>query len=230
MTENEPSYPDSELVEQFADALQEDEEFRGYFRADVIEAAVSDESDPEVESFIEAIDTERASRAALAERDLLTGLYNRRGLERSIDSRLGQVRRQDQERGKNGKRKSVRSYALILLDFEGFKRVNDKQGHDVGDELLRECGQKIERSIRSTDVAARLGGDEFAVCVELEFESIEDRERKKEKAALAAFKRIARALPVRLHDPVVEYLEDSWQTGPALVGKTWKVLHEKKKK
>jgi diguanylate cyclase (GGDEF)-like protein len=53
--------------------------------------------------------------------------------------------------------------ALLFLDLDGFKRVNDTYGHDVGDSLLIDVAQRLRESIRTTDLAARLGGDEFTI-------------------------------------------------------------------
>jgi diguanylate cyclase (GGDEF)-like protein/PAS domain S-box-containing protein len=55
------------------------------------------------------------------------------------------------------------STGLLFIDLDGFKNVNDRWGHDTGDDVLRAIGERIERSIRFGDTAARLGGDEFAV-------------------------------------------------------------------
>jgi diguanylate cyclase (GGDEF)-like protein/PAS domain S-box-containing protein len=52
---------------------------------------------------------------------------------------------------------------LLYIDLDDFKGINDRWGHDLGDEVLREIGQRIERSVRPGDTASRLGGDEFAV-------------------------------------------------------------------
>jgi diguanylate cyclase (GGDEF)-like protein/PAS domain S-box-containing protein len=52
---------------------------------------------------------------------------------------------------------------LLYIDLDGFKGINDRWGHDLGDEVLHEIGRRIERSVRPGDTAARLGGDEFAV-------------------------------------------------------------------
>ncbi|MET0423997.1 MAG: bifunctional diguanylate cyclase/phosphodiesterase [Actinoplanes sp.] len=80
----------------------------------------------------------------LAHTDPLTGLANRRGLQRALRA--------------NGD-----SHVLVGIDLDGFKTVNDMRGHDVGDEVLTEVGARLRRNLLADDVAARLGGDEFAV-------------------------------------------------------------------
>jgi diguanylate cyclase (GGDEF)-like protein len=78
--------------------------------------------------------------------DELTGLANRRLLARLLGDRL-----------------AVTSVALLLLDVDGFKQVNDTLGHEVGDRLLRVVGERVGESAPGGSVVARLGGDEFAV-------------------------------------------------------------------
>jgi diguanylate cyclase (GGDEF)-like protein/PAS domain S-box-containing protein len=87
----------------------------------------------------------------LAQHDPLTNLPNRALLEDHLQYALGQARR-DQ-----------RQLAVLLLDLDGFKRVNDTLGHLVGDRLLRAVGERLRHSLRASDVVARFGGDEFAV-------------------------------------------------------------------
>ena len=83
----------------------------------------------------------------LAFRDPVTDLANRR----AFDERMSEVR----------------DGALLMIDVDNFKGVNDTHGHDTGDRLLRLVGQAITHSIRATDFAARVGGDEFAVILPL---------------------------------------------------------------
>ncbi|HJQ48978.1 MAG TPA: EAL domain-containing protein, partial [Gaiellaceae bacterium] len=87
----------------------------------------------------------------LALHDSLTGLANRA----LFHEQLRQATRLRHE--------EERQTALLYIDLDEFKGINDRWGHDLGDEVLHEIGRRIERSIRPGDTAARLGGDEFAV-------------------------------------------------------------------
>jgi diguanylate cyclase (GGDEF)-like protein len=87
----------------------------------------------------------------LAFHDTLTGLANRALFENRLDHELASVRR-----GGPG-------IALLFLDLDGFKLVNDTLGHPAGDELIRELGRRLSETAREADTVARLGGDEFAV-------------------------------------------------------------------
>lgn len=86
-----------------------------------------------------------------ADRDGLTGLHNRRRFLEELQWATALWKRY----GTSG--------AVVLIDLDGFKGVNDTLGHHVGDELLRQVGQVLVREMRATDLYARLGGDEF-VC------------------------------------------------------------------
>jgi diguanylate cyclase (GGDEF)-like protein/PAS domain S-box-containing protein len=90
----------------------------------------------------------------LAHSDSLTGLANRLQLAERIDAAVADLRSD-----KTG-------IALLLLDLDGFKAVNDSFGHAIGDELLTMVACRLRASVRPTDVPARLGGDEFAVLIE----------------------------------------------------------------
>jgi diguanylate cyclase (GGDEF)-like protein/PAS domain S-box-containing protein len=87
----------------------------------------------------------------LADHDALTGLGNRRQFERHVAEQIARARRYGE------------SAALLLIDVDEFKRINDTYGHRVGDDALRLIGHLFQQSIRSTDSVARIGGDEFAV-------------------------------------------------------------------
>lgn len=84
--------------------------------------------------------------------DPLTGVWNRRALDAAYDKRLA-----DQARygGRDG--------ALIVLDLDSFKQINDQYGHGAGDNLLASVAQTLQAHVRESDIIARLGGDEFAI-------------------------------------------------------------------
>src|SRR6267142_1573770 len=83
--------------------------------------------------------------------DALTGLHNRRYME----SHLGTLAEQASSRGK--------PLALMMLDIDYFKSINDKYGHDAGDDVLREFAVRVRKSIRGIDLACRYGGEEFVI-------------------------------------------------------------------
>jgi diguanylate cyclase (GGDEF)-like protein len=89
-------------------------------------------------------------------RDVLTGLYNRRFLEESVRRELSRATRLQEQGGDGG-------VALLMIDVDHFKRFNDQHGHEVGDRVLREVGQILQRVTRVSDVAARYGGEEFTI-------------------------------------------------------------------
>lgn len=86
----------------------------------------------------------------LSQRDPLTQLFNRRYFVHRLSQELERVRR-------------GHSMALLMIDLDGFKHVNDEQGHLVGDELLRRIAHSVEQCTRAVDVSGRFGGDEFVV-------------------------------------------------------------------
>jgi diguanylate cyclase (GGDEF)-like protein/PAS domain S-box-containing protein len=92
-----------------------------------------------------------AELAHLADHDPLTGLLNRRGFETELDRQAADVTRY----GPSG--------ALVMLDLDHFKEVNDTLGHLTGDELIVSIGEVLKRTVRATDIVARLCGDEFAI-------------------------------------------------------------------
>jgi diguanylate cyclase (GGDEF)-like protein len=94
--------------------------------------------------------SERDNLHSLAHSDALTGLPNRRSLNAAITSALTHT-------------ESENILAVYMLDLDGFKKVNDQYGHDVGDELLIAVADRLQRNLRSIDVISRLGGDEFVV-------------------------------------------------------------------
>jgi diguanylate cyclase (GGDEF)-like protein len=88
-----------------------------------------------------------------ASHDALTGLLNRRSYELFLDQAVSRARRYGWP------------FALVLVDLDDFKVVNDRYGHAAGDAALRAVGRELQVSLRRGDVAARIGGDEFALLV-----------------------------------------------------------------
>jgi diguanylate cyclase len=95
-----------------------------------------------------------ASRQHLAVTDELTGLGNRRKLLDELENAVADLPDESTHAG---------SLALLLIDLDHFKEINDSFGHHIGDALLREIGPRIRQVVRREDLVARLGGDEFAV-------------------------------------------------------------------
>lgn len=95
-----------------------------------------------------------ARREHEARHDALTGLLNRRALLEILPKAIARAER------------TRATLALLFLDLDGFKAVNDAQGHNAGDALLIEIAKRLQGSIRKSDEAIRLGGDEFTVILE----------------------------------------------------------------
>ncbi len=89
-----------------------------------------------------------------AQHDALTSLPNRILFLDRLDTALERAARHHE------------NFALLYIDIDGFKPVNDNHGHQVGDELLRHIGQRLSKNVRKTDTVSRLGGDEFAIILE----------------------------------------------------------------
>lgn len=89
----------------------------------------------------------------LVDIDDLTGLFNMRSLYKRLDSELDRARRYN------------RSVAVIMMDLDHFKKVNDQHDHLFGSHVLQMVGRLIRENIRKVDFAARYGGDEFLVCL-----------------------------------------------------------------
>jgi diguanylate cyclase (GGDEF)-like protein len=116
---------------------------------------------------------------AQAETDALTGLPNRALFMNRLESALARGERGDCE------------VAVVFVDLDGFKAVNDTHGHDAGDQLLIQVAHRLQSAVRRSDTVARLGGDEFVVLCE---------DLTHEEAAAIAFDRIEQAMepPVTL--------------------------------
>ena len=121
---------------RFAEAVEQLVEATAAIQAEAMEAHVASRS-RELES--------------QANTDPLTGLGNLRALQRQLATLLD-VRKRYQH-----------PFAVLLMDIDGLKRINDSHGHPAGDRVLMQVGMSLRRSIRSVDTAARIGGDEFCV-------------------------------------------------------------------
>jgi diguanylate cyclase (GGDEF)-like protein len=89
---------------------------------------------------------------SIATSDPLTGVLNRRGFERDASRRLSAS--DDDATG-----------ALLFIDLNDFKQINDEFGHEVGDQLLKIAAERLRKSLRSCDIIGRPGGDEFVALV-----------------------------------------------------------------
>jgi diguanylate cyclase (GGDEF)-like protein/PAS domain S-box-containing protein len=88
---------------------------------------------------------------AMSERDALTGLRNRRRFERDIADQVERAHRYGEHA------------VLMMIDLNGFKKINDLHGHKVGDQVLKAVAAALRGRLRDSDMVARIGGDEFAI-------------------------------------------------------------------
>lgn len=105
------------------------------------------------QTLIDQLEQEKARALELAASDHLTGLHNRRMFNELVATHLALARR------------SPKHYALLYLDLDHFKHINDTLGHHVGDQLLQAVAQRLRSQVRSCDIIGRMGGDEFALLV-----------------------------------------------------------------
>ncbi len=132
----------------------------------------------------------RAQHMAMT--DPLTNLFNRR----AIKEKTTELSARSSRRGK--------SIAFLMVDLDGFKKINDLYGHDAGDQLLREVADRMRDSVPPSSIIARLGGDEFGICIVFEPEYPETVDR------------IAEDLVESLAKPVT--IADADQTVTASIG------------
>lgn len=158
---------DAEFYAAFWTALQRDGEWRGEIwnqrkngsiYAEWLNVSAVRNRRGEVEHYVAIFSdiTERKEREEMitfqAFHDALTGLPNRLLFMDRLEQALAQAKRQKK-----------RTPAVMFLDLDKFKQVNDTLGHDVGDQLLKEVAARLKRCVRAADTVARLAGDEFTV-------------------------------------------------------------------
>lgn len=100
----------------------------------------------------------------MAETDALTGFHNRRSFNTVVDALIGRT---------TAARPQVQAVALMMIDLDNFKQVNDYNGHSTGDLLLCECARRIAAAAPADAVIGRIGGDEFAIALPFERTSTE---------------------------------------------------------
>ena len=120
----------------------------------------------------------------MAYQDYLTGLANRAQLNERLAEQLGQGRL------------SARFGAMLLIDLDHFKTINDALSHDVGDEVLQAVARRLTGAVGDRDLLARLGGDEFAALIPPDYPSREDAARKARSVAEHVLRELSRSLVV----------------------------------
>jgi diguanylate cyclase (GGDEF)-like protein len=143
----------------------------------------------------------------LAVTDDLTGLKNRRG--------FFDVARRELERAT----RTGRPLSALMLDIDGFKRVNDTYGHAVGDEVLRHLAERCRRAVRDIDLVGRYGGEEFAVLLpETDLKTaLEVAERVRSSIGDTPFDTEVGPLPIRVSVGLALLEDDSEQTVESLL-------------
>jgi len=122
----------------------------------------------------------------MAVNDSLTGLYNRQYMQNYLLNLI-----------KKAKRNKNEKFAVIFLDLDNFKYVNDNFGHNKGDEVLKKVANILKNSFREYDLVSRYGGDEFVVIVESPFVEILDKlEERLRNAVKEEFKNLGISISI----------------------------------
>jgi diguanylate cyclase (GGDEF)-like protein len=159
----------------------------------------------------------RSELQRLATVDPLTGLANRRGFLDTAEHRLDLARRQRT------------SLALLFVDADGLKRVNDTMGHAAGDELLQEIGALLRDTFRASDLPARLGGDEFCVLVTADNIAGIDVARTRLSSAIAMANRLpGRAYELSVSMGIAVFDREHDRSVDDLIGRADALMYEEK--
>lgn len=149
--------------------------------------------------------------------DALTGMFNRRYLHRRLHAELERSRR------------TGLPVALLMLDVDTFKSINDQMGHQAGDAVLRKVAEIVRRSVRASDVCTRYGGDEFSIIVpENARSAVQTAERIRQR--VEAFRWESLGLPPAAHVTVSigACVEVMGEAAESLVGRADQYLYEAK--
>ena len=125
--------------------------FERYMRSDFMQRRIIQERTEELKKALHDVDKARRKAEDLSQIDPLTNLFNRRYFFSALEKELARNLR------------NRHCIALIMLDLDHFKSVNDTHGHRVGDTVLQEVAEKIRDTLRTTDTPCRYGGEEFAI-------------------------------------------------------------------
>lgn len=167
MRRNEASLPPDLLEEAYSNGGELNQHETMFKRVDghkinvvctVSPLEVNAERQGSVVAFRDITERKQMERRLLwqATRDPLTDLFNRRYFEQALSREVERVTASGTDRS-----------ALLYIDFDQFKYLNDTAGHDAGDKLLVEASQRLKECVRTSDDVARLGGDEFAVILRI---------------------------------------------------------------
>ncbi|WP_070966180.1 GGDEF domain-containing protein [Vibrio sonorensis] len=113
------------------------------------------ELEEEIEKQTRDLKLKQTKLELLSETDPLTDLLNRRAFDRTLNESIIRAKRTNL------------SLAILFVDLDNFKQINDKHGHDAGDAVLKEVSRRLKESIRRSDFVGRHGGDEFILCYDL---------------------------------------------------------------
>lgn len=136
------------------------------------------EMQTQTRAYLDDLHESRSALAQLASHDALTGLANRRHFQSQLDHAIATSRRTGQ------------TLAVLYIDLDNFKQINDVHGHASGDQVLQAVAHRLRNAVREIDTVARLGGDEFVIL----FDAIQDRDD---------VVRIAEKLLASLREPVL---------------------------